>query len=346
MNRLNNTIRIAASAAWAAAVVACASVASSCSTKEDLDTRGVIRLGVSAPASRAAVGSLADLSSQGGDKVGIFGLETEHPAPVYGAWGGNLVMNDVRTSAVDADGTLHWDGTYYYPLDASHYVEFFAYHPYAPVAAAGSSENSYVELSGSDAAPVLHFALDGSQDVLYTETPAVGSISTKPDALQFRHALTRLRFELSDPYGGYKDAALTGITFQQVDTRSSLNIESGALGEWSEKKDLPMPMTPLAIDAQGKVQAVKNGGADADMMLRPGMESFFITVHLSDGASGWSVPDVKITPASHSDGSEARTFAAGYSYTVTLKFDRQREIESSARVEEWRFGGYGYGTVQ
>lgn len=344
MNRKNKHMRIAALAARASVVctAACLSVAS-CSTKEELDTRGVIRLGVSAPASRAAVNSLADLSSSGGDKVGIFGLETGHTVFVPGGWDRNLVMNNVRTSAVDADGTLHWAGTYYYPLEQERRVKFCAYHPYADTAA-GSADN-YVALSESDAAPVLHFALDGSQDVMYA-APVVGSISTKPDALQFRHALTRLTFRLVDPDGAYKDAMLTGITFLQVDTRSSLNIETGALGEWSDKKDLPMPMTPLAIDAQGTGQAVRDGDTDACMMLRPGMESFFVTVHLSDGASGWSVPDVRITPATNPDGSEAKTFAAEKSYRITLTFDRMKPIEVSASVEEWRFGGYGYGTVQ
>ncbi|MCM1302493.1 MAG: fimbrillin family protein [Alistipes senegalensis] len=338
MNRLNNNIRIVTFAAWAAAVVACTSVVSSCSTKEDLDSRGVIRLGASAsaPASRAAINNLTDLSRFGGDKVGLFGLETEHSTPVVGGWSGNLVMKNVRTSAVDTDGTLHWAGTYYYPLESTRYVEFFAYHPFAEIADAGSGENNYVEFYGTDAAPVLHFTLDGSQDVMYA-APVVGSIQSKPEALEFRHALTRLTFALNDPDGAYAGATLNGITFQQVDTKGSLNIENGALGEWSAPQDLAMPMTPVAIVAKDQLQTV-----DADMMLRPGQSSFLITVHTSYG----DVPNVKITPKTNADGSKAETFAAEHSYRITLKFDTMKEIESSAKVEEWVFGGYGYGVVQ
>lgn len=338
MNRLNNNnIRIATFAAWATAIVASASVAWSCSTKEDLDSRGVIRLGASAsaPASRAAINNLTDLSQHGGDKVGIFGLETDHSTPVFGAWGGNLVMKNVRTTAVDADGALHWSGTYYYPLEDERYVEFFAYHPYAELAGEGSD---YVSFSGTDTAPVLHFTLDGSQDVLYS-APVVGSISVSPGKLSFRHALTRLTFALNDPDGAYAGATLNGITFQQVRTQGSMNIENGALGEWSAPQDLrmAMPAGSVAIDAKDQMQTV-----DGEMMLEPGLESFFITVHTSYG----DVPNVKITPKTNADGSKADKFAAEQSYRITLKFDTMKEIESSAKVEDWVFGGYGHGVVQ
>lgn len=336
MNRLINNIRIATIAVHATVLAVCAAVMTSCFTKEDLDTRGVIRLGVSAPsapASRAAVNSVADLSQYGGDKVGIFGLEIDRSTPVFGVWSGNLTMENVRTSAVDADGKLHWSGTYYYPLGEDRYVEFFAYHPYAEIGTEGSN---YVALSGSDAAPALHFTLDGSQDVLYAG-PVIGNVSTDPGKLRFRHALTRLTFALSDPYGSYAGATLNGITFQQVNTCGSMNIENGALGEWSAKQDLAVPMTPAAISASSQIQAV-----DGEMMLEPGLTEFFITVHTSEG----DIPNVRIKPDTNSDGSAAATFAAEQSYRITLKFDKKSEIESSATVEDWKFGGYGHGVVQ
>lgn len=318
-------------------VATCASVLASCSTEADLESRGVIRLGVSEPASRAAVNSLADLSQYGGDKVGVFGLEIDRNVPVLGAWSGNLVMKNVRTSGIDADnGTLHWTGTYYYPLEKEHYVEFFAYHPYAEIAESGSS---YVEFTGTDAAPVLHFTVDGSQDVLYTDTehPVIGNISSAPDNLRFRHALTRLTFALSDPDSGYAGATLTGITFQQVNTSGSMNIENGKLGTWSAPSDLAMPMSPVAINAQEQIQSI-----DGEMMLEPGRKEFFITVHTSSG----DVPNVRIAPKTNSDGSAADTFAAEQSYRITLKFAQKQTIQLSATVEEWKFGGYGYGVVQ
>ncbi len=332
MNRLNNITFVARTMA----VAACASVLASCSTETDLESRGVIRLGVSEPASRAAINSVADLSQYGKDKVGVFGLEIDRNAPVLGAWSGNLVMKNVRTSDIDAAGTLHWTGTYYYPLEKEHYVEFFAYHPYAEITESGSS---YVEFTGTDAAPVLHFTVDGSQDVLYTDTehPVIGNIASAPDKLRFRHALTRLTFALSDPDGGYAGATLNGITFQQVNTSGSMNIENGRLDTWSAPLDLPMPMSPVAIDAQDQIQAVSG-----EMMLEPGRKEFFITVHTSYG----DVPNVRITPKTNADGSTADTFAAEQSYRITLKFAKKQTIQLSAAVEEWKFGGYGYGVVQ
>lgn len=339
MNRLKNNIRIVTLAARASVIVACAWVMTSCFTKEELDSRGVIRLGVSAPAahtalsSRAAINSVNDLSQYGGDKVGVFGLEIDRPTPVLGAWSGNLVMKDVKTSAIDTNGTLHWTGTYYYPLEETRYVEFFAYHPHAEI---GTEGDNYVEMSGSDAAPALFFTLDGSQDVMYAG-PVVGNISTAPGKLKFRHALTRLTFALDDSYGSFAGATLNGITFQQVNTKGSMNIENGTLGEWSEKKNLDMVMTPTAIDASAQPQHI-----EGDMMLEPGQSEFFITVKTSFG----DIANVKIMPKTNADGSAAATFAAEQSYRITLKFDKKQEIESSATVEDWQFGGYGFGVVQ
>jgi len=273
------------------------------------------------------------LSQYGGDKVGVFGLEIDRNAPVLGAWSGNSVMKNVRTSGVDSNGTLHWTGTYYYPLEKEHYVEFFAYHPYAEIAESGSN---YVEFAGTDAAPVLHFTLDGSQDVLYAG-PVIGNISTTPDKLKFRHALTRLTFALSDPDGSYAGATLSGITFQQVNTQGAMNIENGALGGWSAPQDLAMPMASVPISAKEQVQTI-----DGEMMLEPGQKEFFITVHTSYG----DVSNVRITPKTDSDGSTADKFAAEQSYRITLKFAQKSEIKSAATVEEWKFGGYGYGVVQ
>lgn len=332
MNRLKNNIRIVTLAVRASVVIACTLVMSSCFTKEELDSRGVIRLGVSAP-TRAAVNDMTDLSQYSGDKVGIFGLEIDRSTPVLGAWSGNLVMRDVRTSSVGTDGKLHWAGTYYYPLEETRYVEFFAYHPHADI---GTDGDNYVEMSGSDDAPTLFFTLDGSQDVMYAG-PVIGNIATAPGKLQFRHALTRLTFALDDSFGSFVGGKLTGITFQQVNTKGSMNIENGALGAWSDKQDLAMSMSPTDIDAVSHVQSI-----EGDMMLQPGQKEFFITVHTSYG----TIPNVRITPKTNADGSPADVFAAAQSYRITLKFDKKQEIESSATVEDWQFGGYGAGVVQ
>ncbi len=303
-----------------------------CSTREDLDSRGVIRLGVE-NATRAAIDNVGELAQYAGDQVGIIGMETDSRTPAAGVWNGALIMDNVRTSDIDADGTIHWAGTYYYPMEADHFVKFCAYHPYA---ASGASGDSFVAMPTAGQAPVLHFVLSGQEDVMYAG-PVVGSSKAAPDKLTFKHVLTQLTFELDDPDGEFAGATLEGITFQEVNTRSSMDIETGALGAWSEPKSLDMPIASVPIAAKEAKQTI-----DGEIMLQPGCSEFLITVKTSAG----TFTDIRITPTKNSDGSAATTFGAEQSYRISLRFAKKTMISLGATVEEWKFGGTGSGVIE
>ncbi len=304
-----------------------------CSTKEHLDARGVIRLGVE-NATRASINNVSDLATHAGDKVGIIGMETDSQTPAAGVWNGALIMDNVQTSGIDADGTIHWAGTYYYPMEADHFVKFCAYHPYA---ASGTSGDSFVAMPTAGQAPVLHFVLDGQEDVMYAG-PVVGSSKVAPDKLTFKHVLTQLTFELEDPDGEFTGATLEGITFQDVNTRSSMDIETGALGAWSEPKSVDMPgIASVPFAAKDAKQPI-----DGEIMLQPGLPEFLITVRTSVG----TFTDVKITPTQNSDGSAAATFGAEQSYRISLRFAKKTLISLGATVQPWQFGGTGSGVIE
>ncbi len=303
-----------------------------CSTREDLDARGVIRLGV-ANATRASIDNVSDLAQHAGDRVGIIGMETDSQTPAAGVWNGALIMDNVQTSSIDTDGTIHWAGTYYYPMEADHFVKFCAHHPYA---ASGTSGESYVAMPTTGQAPVLHFVLDGQKDVMYAG-PVVGSCNVKPDKLTFKHVLTQLTFELDDPEGNFAGATLEGITFQEVNTRSSMDIETGRLGAWSEPKSLDMPIASVPIAAKDAKQTI-----DGEIMLQPGLPEFLITVKTSVG----TFTDIRITPTKNSDDSVATTFGAEQSYRISLRFAKKTVISLGATVEGWKFGGMGSGVVE
>jgi len=179
--------------------------------------------------------------------------------------------------------------------------------------------------------------LGGQEDVMYAG-PVVGSCNVKPDKLTFKHVLTQLTFELDDPDGNFAGATLEGITFQEVNTRSSMDIETGRLGAWSEPKSLDMPgIAGLPIAATAAKQVI-----DSEIMLQPGLSEFSITVKTSVG----TFTDVKITPTQNSDGSAATTFGAEQSYRISLRFAKKTVISLGATVEAWKFGGTGAGVVE
>lgn len=313
-----------------------------CSTKQEMDIRpadGAIRLGVSEVAeTRASVNDLTELAAAG-DKIGIFGIPTAENRYVAGAaqWGILPVMDNVCTTSVDAaTGALAWSGTYYYPLEKEKYVQFCVYHPFAPLGDGGAN---YVAAPVAGQAPVLHFTLTGGEDIMFA-APVVGSNASRPDKLNFRHALTQLRFELVDEFGAYVGSTLEDIVFEGVNAVGTMNIETGTLGVWSGETELSLAgFQPVAIAASnaGTPQALAG-----EMMLQPGLESFKIRVVTSSGA----FKDVTVRPTSTLNGQPETTFAAGRSYLVTLTFKKRFEIEAGATVEPWQFGGSGEGVIQ
>ncbi len=320
------------------ALVACVALAG-CSTKEDLDTRGEIRLGV-ANATRAAIDNVSDLATLAGDNIGIYGVKTAAHSSDKGAdWtdavfsetapeAGGLIMKNVQTSGIDVSGnsgSLKWNGTYYYPLDENAGVKFCAYHPFT----------ANVTAPAAGQAPVANFTLTGAEDLMYA-TPVVGW-RTKTDAtnLHFNHVLTQLTFVLSDAEGNFVGKNLEAIKFTGVNTTGKMNIETGEISDWAT----PAELSVGGIGTEGIpiTETAKTGQAvGSEIMLQPRLASFLITVTID----GTEYKDIRIRP-----NAPATKFEDGKSYEITLIFKEKKEIGVSATVEDWKFGGTGYGEV-
>jgi len=311
-----------------------------CSTKEELDTRGEIRLGVVA-STRASIGSIDDLAAHAKSNIGIFGVKTAaHTSDVGADWtgtefnesnpeAGGLIMNNVQTSDIDVSGNsgiLKWNGTYWYPLDETTGVKFCAYHPFT----------ASVTAPAAGQAPVANFELTGAEDLMYA-TPVVGW-RMKSDAtnLHFNHVLTQLTFVLSDPEGNFVGKKLTAINVIGVNTTGKMNIETGAITDWGTPADLSVGNLSEGVEITAVAQSATCQAVGSEIMLQPGQASFSITVTID----GKPYTGITIRPSA-----PATTFEAGKSYKITLIFKEKMEIGVSATVEAWVDGGTGYGEV-
>lgn len=308
---------------------------SSCTEQEHFALSDEIRLEMNPGSySRASVDNGDSLSSIG-NQIGVYGVVTSQSDPLFplGAdWTLNPLMNNVRTTSVDLDGTIHWDKSYSYPHsregEADKYVRFCAYHPYADAASSGAW---YVE-AVSGHSPVLHFSLTGSEDLMCA-SPVSGSAKAGAKALEFRHLLTQLRFQFVDDAHILAAGQITRITVDGVNIASTLNIETGELGVWKEsvsafpfKTDYPFPVS----GTEQAPQAIPGA-----MMLQPGKASFRMSVH-TDSSLG-NFRNIEIKP---DDGDTA--FLAGKSYLITLKFrDRAVVLQTAVKVQPWVEGPSG-----
>jgi len=312
-----------------------------CSTKEDLDTRGEIRLGVAA-STRASIGNIDDLATLAGNNIGIYGVKTAAHTSAEGAdWtaaefsetnpeAGGLIMNNVQTSSIEVSGDsgiLKWNNPYYYPLDDDSGVKFCAYHPFTAI------ENITAPAAGQ--APVAKFTLTGAEDLMFA-TPVVGW-RKKADAtnLHFNHVLTQLSFVLSDPEANFVGKQLTAIKVNGANTTGNMNIETGAITDWGTPANLSVG--GIATDGVEITAAAQSAGqaVGSEIMLQPGQDSFLITVTID----GVEYKNIRIKPQGDD------TFLVGKSYKITLIFKEKMEIVVSATVEPWIEGGTGYGEV-
>ncbi len=315
----------------------------SCSTKQDLDVREserVIRLGAGGveetPRTKAVVNSLTDLASPGvGDNIGICGVRVNSntAAPVMG-WGNVLPMDNVRTTAVSAaNGAVSWNGVYFYPLDNA-YVKFCAYHPYASYEGNGRLR---LEPSSTGKAPLLSFTLNGEDDIMYA-TPVIGKQGSAPDPLMFHHTLTQLTFEIIDDSGTLVGEKIQSIEVLDVNTSSTMNIETGAFGTWGTKANLTVSGTADVEILSTAAQAV-----GSSIMLQPDQASFKVRVNTSSLGSFTAT----IRPTSIGDnGSYETSFAAGRSYLISLRFDKTTELGALATVTDWVLIGYDEITIK
>lgn len=299
---------------------------------------GLIRLGVRG--ATRAVNTLDDLAAVG-DNLGIYGLETGLEAPglpgTADFWGTTPLMANVRTTSVDAaSGVIGWSGSYYYPAQSNSYVAFCAYHPYGVTGDAAQA--FYVEAPAAGQAPRLHFTLSGAEDVM-SAGPVFGRHDVTPAALEFRHVLTQLRFQVVDAYASMGGVAIRAVTLTGVNRTSEMEIGSGVLGAWSNPGEIAVPgiaETPIT----GTPAAPQPLGGE--VMLQPGLESFTLRVETSGG----TYDEVTIRPTSSIGGVAETSFAAGRSYLITLTFQKLTGIVASATVVPWEMAGTGEVIIQ
>lgn len=315
---------------------------SSCTESDDVDSSLRIRLGAATQVqSRAAVNDLAGLSVVGGN-VGIYGMVTESSsgASLPGeVWGNTPLMANIRTTSINATtGAISWSGAYTYPVEEDRYVRFFAYHPYASTGISGSN---YVLAPATNRAPELYFTVTGSEDVMYA-TPVTGSKSVTPGTLVFNHALTQIRFRIVDEAASFVGETLNAITFNNVNTTCSMNLESGVLGGWGTPSNVISAGVDTPIAITGTTAVPQEIGSS--VMLQPGQSSFSLKVVTSKG----TFSAVSIYPTSSTDGGATTesNFAAGRSYLVTLIFRNLTELAVTTTVTPWAMDGTGEGFVQ
>lgn len=303
----------------------------SCSKSENLTVKE-ISLGIktSKYISRASVDSLSDQTFMG-DRIGIYGVEN---------WTKSPVMSNVRSTSVNTTtGTINWSGLYYYPLNAA--LRFYSYYPFSAVDVDG--ENYMEERDGE--APLLHFTITGQDDLMYAD-PVIGTGTTSPKPLIYNHLLSQFHFVLIDE-GNYRNTSIERIVFTNVNTTSTLHIEDGTLGEWSNPKSILFPSSyPVCITGTEENPQSIYG----HLMLQPEMEKFYISIKI---ANRGTYSNIRIIPLGEA------TFAAGRSYEITLKFginddggigDGGEEdvgvyIKATAWVTPWMNGGNGAGEV-
>lgn len=303
-----------------------------CTTREELDSRAVIRLGVSGE-TRAAVNDFDGLRAVG-DNIGIYGVKTTgHSSATGEDWSfelfsedapdeGTLIMNNVRTASIDESGAVHWSGRYHYPLDVSAGVKFCAYHPHVDAVAGYSIADPAV-----GQAPVLSFRLDGTQDVMYAQ-PIVGwRDKATRTSLLFRHVLTQLTFSLLDPEHVFAGKKVNGITLKDVNTGGRMNIETGAVSDWGSPVSLPVG----GFDAPVEISAEAGSGGQrmgSEIMLQPGQRFFKVAVDID----GKVYDNIEIRPAA-----PATMFERGKRYEIVLTFVDREPIFMGATVEPWEF---------
>ena len=307
-----------------------------CTKQDALLPNGIIQLGARTDNySRSSINDLKGLASLG-DRVGIYGVVTDKPDAasviLSEEWKSTPLMGNVRTTRIDANtGALSWDGAYAYPLEEEKYVKFCVYHPYAGVDVQGEN---YVEAS-KGASPILHFTLTGTEDVMWVN-PVVGSRTIAASLLKFNHLLTQLRFRIVDDEGNFAGTSITKLSFNNVNTVSTLNLETGKLGGWgTPSSNIILPLSaPVAISGTTDSPLSLSG----EVMLQPGQAMFNMTVTTDNKGA---FPSVEIRPTNGE-----MNFAAGRSYLVTLKFRDRTPVALSVMVTPWVMDGYGEGTVE
>ena len=161
-------------------------------------------------------------------------------------------------------------------------------------------------------------------------TPVVGKQDVSPGKLMFHHVLTQLTFEIIDDSGTLVGEKIQSIEVLDVNTSSTMNIETGVFGTWGSNTNLFVSGIADVEILSTSAQSIGRG-----IMLQPGLASFEVRVNTSVGSY-----KATIRPTSIGDNASYETsFAAGRSYQIALRFDKSSELNASAMVQKWEFAG-------
>lgn len=304
----------------------------SCTQLDMQHSENEIRLDAGEGRVSRATGSELEYLSELGERIGIYGVVTEKTdvgALLEGDWTETPLMSNVKTTGVDqATGAMSWTDTYNYPQEGGRQVKFCAYHPYAPV---GTQGDNYVSVAAGRA-PQLRFTLTGGEDVMFAD-PVSGSRVQPASALNFNHVLTQFNFQLVNA-DGFFSKSLTGIRFKGVNTRSAMDMETGALGAWDAPSDA---VAVASFDAPQPITGTKDvpQKVGREVMLQPGLPSYTVVIEFDNGDES----EIAIKPQGEA------TFEAGKSYLITLKFSGKVVFLASASVTPWGAGATGGGTL-
>lgn len=316
----------------------------SCSNEKGEDVQvndGIIRLEVSKNVTGRAVINDMDALSQVGDQVGIYAVTTQNTnaSDLLTDWmaADALLMDNEQTTAISKAGEISWNGTYSYPQAgaAKPNVKFMAYYPYAAVGTAEDANGNRLEAASGSTAPKLHFTLNGALDLLLA-TPITGNRQSPARALSFNHKLTQLSFELVDSEGMWKNK-ITNIELRDVNSKATMNLETGALTGWGTPVALSVETNEITLPNTDPVSLKKI------LMLQPEVSKYQMAITFEDAnAAGASVTKtLDITPINEQGG----TFKAGKSYVIKVRFSGNVPVQISATLTPWITGGEGQGIV-
>lgn len=200
----------------------------------------------------------------------------------------------------------------YYPANGDK-LYFYAYSPKAASVTDGTGTT----------APVVHYTIDGSQDILAAQDiRGIASVAQAQPQLAFAHKLKQVVFRVMRDASFEEGVNITSVEILGAKTSANLALNTGALSWEAVTGDLT-----VYSDGQGREITAEPAVIGAPMMFEPG-ETF--TVRLVAG--GVTYDDVAVTLTGE------RAGEAGVAHEVTFTFKRGA-VAPAAQITEWTDGG-------
>lgn len=259
------------------------------------------------PGTRTVIGADGEAAWTQGDRVGIFMYKAGGSVKDDIISGANNIAYSVdpRTGALSPDGT-----PIYYPKDQA--VSFAAYHPY---------QSSTFFIDGPPIGDQTTVEKQSAVDYLYSDNAQYIQSSRNPVALEFRHLLCKIKFDITLGEG-LAGGQITKVVMQSQHIGFTVNLRHGQVYQVNSPRLGPISMlkstTPTA-------------GTDA---------TFTALIHraLEGAPIAITVNDTEYTGAITGEILDANTM---YVYPVTV---RKRDIEvGKPAIAPWTPNDHGTG---